>query len=93
MCTGGREETWSDLLATDETFVERAIGAGSIPTVSPGLLDAAGMRALRRRYSESGQAPVDPMQSAIDEGRHAIGIERLRELGIVEAGESDRAAG
>ena len=44
----------ADLVATDETFVERALGDGLVPTVAPGLLDAAGLRALRILYSESG---------------------------------------
>jgi len=34
---------------------------------------------------------ADRMQSAIDEGWYGIGIDRLRELGIVEADESDGA--
>lgn len=81
----------TELVAADVTFVERALGEGLVPTVSPGRLDAAGLRALQRRYSESGQALVDLMQSAIDEGWYDISIARLRELGIVEVDESDGA--
>ena len=81
----------ADLSAADESFVERAIGEGLVPTVSPGRLDAAGLRELRMLYSESGQALIDLMQSAIDEGWYDISVERLRELGIVAADEGGGA--
>jgi hypothetical protein len=77
----------ANLIAADTSFVEGALGEGLVSAVSPGRLDAAGLRALRMLYSESGQAMIDLMQSAIDEGWYDISIERLRELGIVEADE------
>ena len=82
----------ADLIAADAPFVERALGAGLVPTVSPGRLDAAGLQTLRMLYAESGQALIDLMQSAIDEGWYDISIERLRELGIVEADEGGAEA-
>jgi hypothetical protein len=77
------------LIAAEEGFVERALGEGLVPSSSPGRIDADGLQALRALYVESGQALADLAQSAIDEGWYDISIERLRELGIVDADDCD----
>ena len=77
----------ADLIAAEENFVERALAEGLVPTTSPGRLDAAGLQALRTFYVESGQALADLAQSSLDEGWYDISIDRLRELGIVDADE------
>ena len=77
----------AELIAAEETFVARALGEGLVPAAAPGRLDARGLRALQALYVESGQALADLAQSALDEGWYDISLERLRELGIVEAEE------
>lgn len=79
-------------IAADVAFVERAIGAGLVPSIAPDRLDSAGLRALRALYVESGQALADIAQSALDEGWYDTDIDRLRALGIIDADEGDAAA-
>jgi hypothetical protein len=75
----------ADLISAKEDFVERALNEGLVPSAPPGCIDAAGLQALQSLYAESGQALIDLMQSSIDDGWYDMSIERLRELGIVEA--------
>ena len=81
----------ADLIAAEESFVQRALDGGLVPAAQPGRLDTAGLQELRILYAESGQALIDLMQSSVDEGWYDISIERLRELGIVEAEEGGGA--
>lgn len=78
----------ADLIAAEELFVERALDKGLVPSTLPGRLDADGLQALRTLYVESGQALADLAQSSLDEGWYDISLDRLRELGIVEADEA-----
>lgn len=63
----------------------RALAEGVVPSALPGRIDAAGLQVLQTLYVESGQALIDIAQSSLDEGWYDISLDRLRELGIVEA--------
>ena len=74
----------AERLAAPLSFVEEAVARGGGPLSGAGRVDEAGLRALRRYYSESGEAMADLIRSAHEEGWHDISLERLRELGVID---------
>lgn len=86
----------AERIAASLRFVEEAVARGVVSPSGAGRVDEAGLRALRRHYSESGEALADLIRSAHEEGWHDISLERLRELGVIDpepegAGDGDAA--
>jgi hypothetical protein len=89
MVTATRQQGYSfaeaaDLIAAPLAFVEEAIARGVVSLSATGRVDEAGLRTLRRQYSESGEAMADLIRSSHEEGWYDISPERLRELGVID---------
>ena len=87
--TATRHQSYSlaeaaERIAAPLPFVEEAIARGIVSLSASGRVDEAGLRALRRHYSESGEAMADLIRSSHEEGWHDISLERLRELGVID---------
>jgi len=74
----------ADQIAAPLNFVEEAVARGVVSPSGAGRVDETGLRALRRHYSESGEAMADLIRSAHEEGWHDISLGRLRELGVID---------
>lgn len=74
----------ADQIAAPLPFVEEAVACGVVSLSPVGRVDEAGLRALRRHYSESGEAMADLIRSSHEEGWHDISLERLGQLGVID---------
>jgi hypothetical protein len=75
----------AERIAAPLRFVEEAVARGIVSLDAAGRVDEAGLRTLGRYYSESGEAMADLIRSAHEEGWYDISVERLRELGVIDA--------
>ena len=74
----------ADRIAAPLRFVEEAVARGVVSLSEAGRVDESGLEALRRHYSESGEALADLIRSSHEEGWYDISLERLRELGVID---------
>lgn len=77
----------ADQIAAPLGFVVEAVAHSVTSLNEAGCSDEAGLDSLRRHYRESGEALADLIRSSHEEGWYDTSIDRLRELGIVDADE------